>query len=71
LKVLSQSLSNIENSLGKLQVSSVDMAADISHLRRAVNDAQAKSQSTSRQSQLTDLNFPTLALVNVQSQAQA
>jgi hypothetical protein len=71
LKVfLSQRLSNIENSLGKLQVSSVDMAADISHLRRAVNEAQAKSQSTGRQPQLTDLNFPTLAQANVQAQAQ-
>jgi hypothetical protein len=29
LKVISQRLSNIENSLGKLQVSSVDMAADV------------------------------------------
>jgi hypothetical protein len=71
LKVLSHRLSNIENSLGKLQVSSVDMAADISHLRRAVNEAQAKSQSIGRQSQLTDLNFPTLAQANVQAQAQA
>ena len=73
LKVLSQRLSNIENSLGKLQLSSVDMAADISHLRRAVSEAQAKSQSqfVTRQPQLTDLNFPTLAQAHAQTQAQA